>query len=102
MGSQARKGQSVKSRRPIRVQEGSRALSPASGPRGRGLPRAARRQAGDVLRRELTAGRVALRCFLEAGSTIPLEFIDISENEDSITQVKITPFHSFSLVPALY
>ena len=44
-----------------------------------------RRQAGDVLRRELTAGRVVLRCFLEAGSTIPLEFIDISENEDSVT-----------------
>lgn len=51
-----------------------------------------------MLSRELAAGRVVLRCFLEAGSTIPLEFIDISENEDSVTQVKIIPFYSFSFV----
>ena len=50
-----------------------------------------------MLRQEITAGRV-IRCFLEAGSTIPLEFIDISENEDSVTQVKIIPFYSFSFV----
>lgn len=47
MGSQARKGQSVKSH-DSRVQEGSRARPRFRASRGRGQPRAARRQAGDV------------------------------------------------------